>query len=243
MTSVGFLYDSADLHVGLGGLYDRLLFFPAVLAHNLARRRSIIYIDGFNLYYGVLKGGPNKWLDLDRFCRMIRKDDDIQRICYFTARVAGPDRVKQETYLRAIQTTPLVELILGRFKSKTLRCGVQSCTNRGQRLFRSPEEKETDVNIALHMLDDAYQDRADLFVLVSGDSDLVPAISYVKTRFPLKQVIAYAPTRSRIRGAATQIRTMADKARTLPLAPLSKAQFPVTLPNGQGGTITKPAGW
>ena len=29
--------------------------------------RSVIYVDGFNLYYGVLKNTAYKWLDLQRF--------------------------------------------------------------------------------------------------------------------------------------------------------------------------------
>ena len=53
------------------------------------RLRSIVYIDGFNLYYGAVKDGPNKWLNLDRYFRMLLPNDDIQRIRYFTAKITG----------------------------------------------------------------------------------------------------------------------------------------------------------
>lgn len=63
--------------------------------------RSIVYIDGFNLYYGAIRGGPFKWLDLQAYFRRLRQADDIQRIYYFSALVDGPGRARQETYLRA----------------------------------------------------------------------------------------------------------------------------------------------
>ena len=83
------------------------------------RRRSIIYIDGFNLYYGALKGGPHKWLNLQRYFEMVRPHDDIQAIRYFTAMITGSHLANQEAYLRALETLPLVEVVLGRFKAET----------------------------------------------------------------------------------------------------------------------------
>ncbi len=44
-----------------------------------------MYVDGFNLYYGVLKNTAYKWLDLERFFKPLRPQDDIQAINYFTA--------------------------------------------------------------------------------------------------------------------------------------------------------------
>jgi hypothetical protein len=60
-------------------------------------RRSIVYIDGFNPYYGAVKGGAYKWLDIQRLCERLRQDDEIQLIRYFTARVDGPTRTNQDT--------------------------------------------------------------------------------------------------------------------------------------------------
>jgi uncharacterized LabA/DUF88 family protein len=209
-----------------------------------ARRRTIVYVDALNLYYGALRGGPYKWLNVERFFRLLRNADDIQKIHYFTALTAGPSGVRQKSYLQALSTLPLVNVVLGRFKTKTVKCLVGSCAQADDdRFFQMPEEKRTDVNIAVHMLEDAYDDLANTLVLVSGDSDLVPAVNAVRFRFPEKQIIVYVPATNTIRGAATELRTSAHKHRTLPLELLPKSQFPAVVPDGRGGTISKPTGW
>jgi uncharacterized LabA/DUF88 family protein len=106
-----------------------------------------------------------------------------------------------------------------------------------------PEEKRTDVNIAVQMVTDAFHDACDKFILVSGDSDLVPGVNRVKTLFPHKEVVVYVPTRDPMRGAAVELRASADKDRNLPLDLIAKSQFPANIPDGSGGLITKPAGW
>lgn len=132
------------------------------------RQRVVIYVDGFNLYYGALKDTPAlKWLNLERFCQLLRPNDDIQVIRYFSAMVTGRTRPNQEVYLRALATTPLVDVVLGRFKDKTVNCGVGACVYAGPKRFKMPEEKRTDVNIATYMIDDAYQDRCDHLILFS----------------------------------------------------------------------------
>jgi len=204
--------------------------------------RSIIYVDGFNLYYGALKGGPHRWLDLDRYFELLRTDDDVQRIWYFTAVVQGPHRRHQLTYLQALSSTPRVAIQYGRYKEKTVRCTVPGCGCTGAREFRVPEEKGTDVNIAVQMLDDAYQANAERMVLVSGDSDLVPAIRTIKRRFPQIQVIVYVPARDPQRGAATELRTAADKHKTLPPGLLARAQFEVVVRTPKGSVVS-PAAW
>ena len=134
-------------------------------------------------------------------------------------------------------------MVLGRFKTKRVHCRVDRCTFAGKRQFQVPEEKRTDVSIALQMLDDAYQDECDILVLVSGDADLVPPVNLVKTRFPGKTIVVYVPSRSPVRGAAVELRSAADKHRTLPLNLLAKAQFPARLPDGSGGWLIRPVGW
>ena len=206
-------------------------------------RRCNIYIDGFNFYYGAMRGTRHKWLDLALLFSRLRPDDEIQVIHYFTALVSGPRRSNQDCYLRALATSPKINIILGKFKSKQIKCRVAKCAYRGSRIFEAPEEKRTDVNIALQMLDDVFHDRADCLVLVSGDSDLVPAVDLVKTHDPTKKIIVYVPSRNPIRGAATELRSAADKSRTFPLRLLQVSQFPPEVPDGRGGVIKKPDGW
>jgi hypothetical protein len=157
--------------------------------------------------------------------------------------VDGATKPNQEKYLKALTTTPLVNVVLGKFKDKTVKCGVIGCAHAASKKFKVPEEKRTDVNIAISMLDDAYQDLCDHFVLFSGDSDLVPSVNMVRHRFPAKKVTVYVPFRDPIRGAAVELRVAATMHRDLPLHLLSKSQLPDVLPDGAGGTINRPADW
>jgi uncharacterized LabA/DUF88 family protein len=182
-------------------------------------------------------------LNIERFCRLLRPHDDIRLIRYFSALVDGPTRNHQQTYFKALSTTPRVEIILGKFKLKNVRCGVTACASPGNKWYRIPEEKRTDVNIAVFMLDDAYQNACDQFVLISGDSDLVPAVNMVRSRFPKKRVTVYVPSRDPVRGAAVELRTSAHVARTPPLALLPHAQFPDQLADGAGGLLQRPSSW
>jgi len=216
----------------------------AAAAPRVQKRRVVVYIDGFNLYYGALKDKPRlKWLNLERYCTLLRPHDDIQAIRYFTALVAGPNKPNQEAYLKALATTPVVKVILGKFKDKSVKCQVNGCAHTLSRRFTVPEEKRTDVNIAIYMLDDAYQDVCDHLILFSGDSDLVPALNMVRLRFPSKMITVYVPFRDPIRGAAVELRLAASKHRDLPLPLLSKALFQDTIPDGAGGVINKPVAW
>src|SRR5215204_882432 len=88
--------------------------------------RTNVYIDGFNLFYGCLKGSPYKWLDIDALCRRLLPKDQINRIRYFTALVTArpgdPQQpVRQETYLRALETLSSVTVHLGEFYVNRVR--------------------------------------------------------------------------------------------------------------------------
>ncbi|MGQ9650234.1 MAG: NYN domain-containing protein [Phycisphaerae bacterium] len=205
--------------------------------------RSIVYIDGFNFYYGAVRGTPYKWLNLELLFRRLRQDDDLQAIYYFTALLDGPKGGRQKVYLRALATLPKVHVVLGKFKTKQIKCRVSACAFPGSRVFDAPEEKRTDVNIALQMLNDMHHNRADRMVLVSGDSDLVPAVDLVKTESPRTQVIVYVPSRHVIRGAAVELRAAANKHRTFPQQLLKVCQFPAELSDGRAGIIRKPPEW
>ncbi|HEX8875313.1 MAG TPA: NYN domain-containing protein [Phycisphaerales bacterium] len=206
--------------------------------------RVIVYVDGFNLYRGALQNGPDKWLDLERYFRILRRADDLRGIHYFTAIVRSPDSARNQTeYLRALATTEIVSIQLGSFRMKDVVCRVDGCCHGGSRRFAVPSEKRTDVQIALQLFEDAVEDRADIFVLVSGDSDLVPAVRRIRSRAPKKRVVVYVPARDPDRSAAVELRAAATKAMDLPLNLLKRAQFPLEFPDGHGGWIRKPADW
>lgn len=68
---------------------------PSGLGFEAAERRPLVfprptnvYIDGFNLYHGCLKGTPFKWLDPRRFSvRLLPAECGLREIHYYTARV------------------------------------------------------------------------------------------------------------------------------------------------------------
>jgi len=88
-----------------------------------------------------------------------------------------PFRIMRFAHVANVARARNVDPAPGNFKKKNIECRVALCTFAGKKFFATQEEKRTDVNIAVYMLDDGYRNLADTFVLVSGDSDLVPPIS------------------------------------------------------------------
>src|SRR5690349_642790 len=118
--------------------------------------KTIVYVDGFNLYYGALKKSNLKWLDLARLCSLILPSNEIVKIKYFTALVSATSEnpsapVCQSTYLRALKTLPDVEIHYGHYltQQKPRRLSKFPDTSA---LVIIPEEKGSDVNLAAHLL-------------------------------------------------------------------------------------------
>ena len=83
--------------------------------------KVVVYIDGFNLYYGVLKKSPYKWLNIEAFVKNILPDYySIVCIKYFTARISpAPEDLtapsRQALYIRALKTLSSVQIYEGHF--------------------------------------------------------------------------------------------------------------------------------
>ena len=162
--------------------------------HSVAR--TIVYIDGFNLYYRALKGTPHKWLDIEAMSRAVLPHRcDIQRVNYYTAHISG--RVdagaprRQHAYLRAIATLPKVAIHYGNFLVSHKWAGLVQPPD-----FRPPttlppgaapqvacvwktEEKGSDVNLGVHLVRDAFKGAFDLAAVLTNDTDLVEPIRIV----------------------------------------------------------------
>jgi uncharacterized LabA/DUF88 family protein len=144
--------------------------------------KTHVYIDGFNLYYGCLRGTPHKWLDLAALCARLLPNNQINRIRYFTALVTPrpvdpQQRTRQEMYLRALRTLPNLTIDFGHFlasKQWMMR------TDRSEMVqVLKSEEKGSDVNLASRILIDSYTSKCDIAVIISNDSDLVFPIEHV----------------------------------------------------------------
>jgi uncharacterized LabA/DUF88 family protein len=156
----------------------------------------IVYIDGFNLYYGLKSKGWKRyyWLNLHTLSEKILKpDQQLVEIKYFTSRISTSDQDKkkrQDTFLEALGTLKKFRIFYGHYLLKPIRC--RNCGTT----WNAPEEKMTDVCIATELIFDAINDRFNTAILVSGDSDLIPPIDRVKKHFPNKKIgIAFPPDR------------------------------------------------
>ena len=107
---------------------------------------------------------------------------------YFSAHATWlPDPYRRHrAYVAALRATG-VECVMGYFKEKDRGCKACGAT------WVAHEEKETDVNIGLYMLDAAYQNEYDRALLISADSDLVPVLRLIRDRFPRKGLRVIAP--------------------------------------------------
>ncbi len=158
------------------------------------KNRVLVYIDGFNLYFGMFEAGFSrcKWLNVEKFARSyLSGNQELIEIKYFTSRITNnPQKQKrQSTYLEAIETTE-VKIINGLYKAKTIECG--NCGHN----WNISNEKMTDVNIATHLIVDAFHDRDDTAILISGDSDSVHPIKAVHPNFPNEVMSVFFSSKS-----------------------------------------------
>lgn len=203
--------------------------------------KAHIYVDGFNLYYGALKNTPYRWLDISKLCRFMLPGDTISQIKYFTAlvnpRPSDPDQLtRQRIYLRALQTTPNLEIIYGHFLTHEIMMPLAPPKSGYARVIKT-EEKGSDVNIALHLLSDGYKNAYDVAVIVSNDSDLLLPIQFVKKELG-KKIGILNPQKH----PSKVLIANADFIKNIRQGVLSKSLFPTSLTDPQG-TFTKPTAW
>lgn len=201
--------------------------------------RVVAYVDGFNLYHGMHQRFKRAyhWLDLEALARrLLRGTDQLEATCYFTARIRGrePARLRQVRYLEAIAAhCRSLEVVEGRFQQKTVTCF--SC--RGQ--WATHEEKESDVNMAIAIVEDAARDRYDTALIISADSDLCPAVRAVRRLRPGTHVIAAFPPRRH----SDELRRIANRTVHVDRALLSRSQLPDEVVTPTGIKLSRPAYW
>lgn len=213
-----------------------------------------IYIDGLNLYYGLLYNTPFKWLDIGALCAKLLPSDNIKTIRYFTARVLpfphDPDApVRQNIYLRALRTVPNIIIndesrfaerivLLPQFPLAYIKNNYSKKPQKVQ--VQRLEEKRTDVNLASWLLDDCFSGEYEKAVVISNDSDLISPIEIVTSKYG-KEVGVINPhpkkhlSRHLRKSATWCMRTINKKV-------LVDCQFPESLTDAIG-TFTKPTSW
>jgi len=206
---------------------------------------SYVYVDGFNLYYGAVKGTAYKWLDMQKMVQVILPKNKILKIKYFTALVnARPQDldqpIRQQMYLRALRTIPYLEIILGHFLTHPVKLPLANPIpgqNRYAEVIKT-EEKGSDVNLATHLLHDGYQDAYRVAIVISNDSDLVEAIKIVRNELH-KGVIVLNP---HSKSPSQELKQTATFVKDIRQGVLAASQFPDSMQDANG-VFTKPANW
>jgi hypothetical protein len=203
-----------------------------------------VYVDGFNMFYGCLKGTPHKWLDVAALAFRLLPSHQIHRIRYFTAKVVElPSKPgtaqRQATYLRALATIPQLSIHYGHFMASRLRMPLANPPVAGPRTVEviRTEEKGSDVNLATYLLADAFRQDCELQLVITNDSDLREPIRLVKGELNIPVGVAN-PHPAYRRSRALQ----ATFFRQIQLKALQVCQFPSTLKDSQG-TFSKPGTW
>lgn len=203
--------------------------------------RVISYIDGFNLYFGLRSKGWKKyyWLDLVELNKKLLKDHQGLTHChYFTSRIRKKGKMSQNMkrqglWLDAIESLYPATTHYGHYLEKTITCRKCMAT------WKTFEEKMTDVNMAVQLLSDAYEDKYDTAILISGDSDLAPPIEKVLSRFPQKKIIVCFPPGRH----SDKLRKVSTSAFTIGEAKIRKSLLPENIKTLTGHTITRPKEW
>jgi uncharacterized LabA/DUF88 family protein len=206
--------------------------------------RTYVYVDAFNLYYGCLKGTRYRWLNLLELSkRMLDANNEILKIKYFTARVGpipDPTRpVRQQVYLRALATIPLLEVHFGHFLTHRVMmpCVVPPGAKQTYVKVYKTEEKGSDVNIATELLADAYASKFDLAVLITGDSDLLAPVQHLHQH--IRRRVGVLNPQSRPCVVLSKAATFYKQIRE---GVLKDSQFPDELTD-KTGTFRRPDEW
>ena len=200
--------------------------------------KTAIFIDGFNLYH-ALDDEPSyhkyKWLNLEKLSKcFIGSKDSIVEIFYFTAYTTwnASKLTKYKNYVAALRLGN-VKVIFGAFRHKDRTC--QICHKQ----YKTFEEKQTDVNIAIKLFQTAIADTWDTALIVSGDSDLIPAIRAIKTTFPSKQTGVIIPIGRR----AEELKKETDFHKKIKKKHLETCQFNEIIKLNDSHVLKCPDSW
>lgn len=224
--------------------------------------RVMVYIDGFNLYYRALKGTKHKWLDLGALCQSIlTKTPNVVGINYYTAKVkqldpSFTDQQDQEEYLRALKTIPNLKIHYGNFQVTTKKMRLNSPLWLKPDFFPSvdlashsvlpefaevikTEEKGSDVNLGVHLVRDAFQNKFDIAAVITNDTDLKEPLRIV-TQESKKKVVLLSPVSN---PAGSLKKVVTGSPLFINESHLRRSQFPDPCIDRNGRELHKPSDW
>lgn len=203
------------------------------------KQKVIAYIDGFNFYFGLKARGWRKyyWIDFVKFIELqLKPYQELIEVNYFSAAPLDKDKAdRQDLLFSANKLNPKFKLHLGKFLTKERQCPY--C----HQIIHSFEEKETDVRIATKMITDVVQEKCDITLLLSADSDLIPPIEFIREHNPRHKVFVYFPPNRH----SSNLKALCDNSKVLNGANLifDKAIMPDTILSRDGYKIERPIKW
>jgi hypothetical protein len=212
------------------------------------QQRTIVYVDGFNLYYGCLKKSAYKWLNLKAlFQSLLNESHNLIKIKYFTAPISAREdnndsRLRQKYYLQALEAyIPEIEIFYGHYLTHKVKAKVADPKPKQPPFVTvyKTEEKGSDVNLAVHLLNDAWLNHYDCAVLVSNDSDLAEPLRLVKAQQDKKIGLLF-PSTDKSRKPSRQLAAYADFIKHIRQNLLASSQLPDHIPTT---SIVKPIEW
>lgn len=215
----------------MGGFFTSERMYTVVSTSENSAKKTAVYIDGYNLYYGRLRGTRFKWLDIVQFFDTLLAQRDqnekLVRVKLFTAPALatfathGAASVEaQSAYQRALKAIhgERFEAINGNHsfdKNGALLpafvAGQPYDRENRVRVWKL-EEKKTDVNLAISLYRDASQGLFDRIILVSNDSDAEPALAAIRQDFPHIMIGVVMPIHPPVPGAGTHRRASGSLA-------------------------------
>lgn len=204
-------------------------------------------IDGFNLYHSIEdvklhEGIDAKWLDiktvLHSYLTGLGSDAKFHNIFYFTAlrhhvKAEKPNSIERhKRYISVLESTGITT-IYGKFKPKNIKC--KSCDGE----FIAYEEKKTDVAIASKLLELVHNNHSDSYVIVSGDTDLIPAIQLAKKMNNNIKIFVLFPYRR----TNDEVKQYVDGSFKLKPTKYASCLFQGIVTTKNAGDIAKPSHW
>lgn len=212
--------------------------------------RTIFLVDGFNLYHSVaqasydlnLNGAGTKWLNIRSLCssylHLIDRAARLEEIYYFSAfakymRITDPGvLIRHETLIECYESLG-IKVVLGRYKRRTVKCKV--CGRR----YAYHEEKETDVAISIKVLELLFTGKCDTVVLMTGDTDVAPAVRTAHHYFPQNHICFTFPYKR----SNKELKALVSKHWTIDGVQYQQHQFPDPFIAPDGRQINKPSTW
>jgi uncharacterized LabA/DUF88 family protein len=197
------------------------------------------YIDGFNLYHAIdeLRQDHLKWVNYWKLAEQFIDPTQhrLEAVNYFSAFATWlPEPYRRHRELVAALVSVGVTPVMGKFYDKPREC--RKCGHQ----WTAHEEKSTDVNIAVSMVVDAFEDRYDRAMLVTRDSDLAPAVRIVSAKFPAKKVVVVSPPCLRHSGELVNALPSAHRSRllkTIKVVHLERCLFPAEVKDATGSIV------